>query len=231
MIRKRNRRNDNMLNEGVYDFYETFDSSNKIKTVDKILNYYVDKILKHGIDSLTDKEVEIFNNAKKGILNLDNPVYKRNKVTNDIEYDNKGKPIELNINKLIPGVPFVTSKGRGLKKIEVVRGRCYWNLDENHKTFYVYGNEITDINPQGLIIWKTISNSGKDFGSFIIPKGLGYMTEIELWKNLNDKFDKGIILDKDTYMKFLEFDELYHDSKKMNIQKILELYKFLSKYP
>lgn len=232
MRRKRTKRGDiQQINEGVYDFYEMYDTDKNNKTVDKIINYYLDKIVKYGNDSLTTKEYEIFNNAKKGILNLDNPVYKRNKVTNDIEYDNKGNPVRLNGDVLIPGVPFVTSKGRGKKKMETISGRCYWNVGENFKTFYVYGNDITNDNPYGLVIWKTVSSAGKEMGAFIVPKSLGNMSETELWKNLNNKFDKGIILDKETYLTFLEFDRLYHDSKKENLGKLVELYRELSTYP
>lgn len=221
----------NILNEGVYDYYIAYDPTDKSGTAEKIVNYYIDKIAKNGRDSLTKQEQEIFNNAKKGILSYDKPIYKRNKLTNDIELDNKGKPIRIDSDMVLPGVPFITSRGKGAIKKEVINGRCYWNLDEEHKTFYVFGGEITDTNQNGLVIWKTISTSGKEFGAFLVPKSEASLNPEGLWKALDDKFDKGIILDKDTYTKFIEFDKLYHISKKQNLDKITELYNILRKYP
>ena len=81
-----------LINEGIYDFYDAYEGSD---TADKILNYYVDKIKKNGRGSLTRKEIEIFDNARKGKLTLDTPVYKRNKVTGDKEVDEMGNVIRI----------------------------------------------------------------------------------------------------------------------------------------
>jgi hypothetical protein len=217
------------INEGAYDFYEIYDPSEE-KIQDKIINYYLDKINKDGQDSLTEKEMELFKNAQKGIrLNLETPIYKRNKVTNEIEYDPKGNPIRLDKEAPIPGIPFVTSKGKGNKKKQTVNARCYWNVDEDHKMFYVYGGEATDDNPNGLVIWKSYS-VGKEYGAFIVPKGEVNLMPEELWANRNNVFDKGIILDPDTYKKFLEFDKLYHISRKMNAERLNQLYRELRNY-
>jgi hypothetical protein len=222
------------LNEGLYDFYELYDPSPNYHTIDKIQNYYLDKIKKFGKESLTKREMEIFKDATMGKLKSENPVYKKDKVTGDIELDAKGQPIRLDKEIIQVGVPFVTSKGRGISKETVrtsVNGRCYWDVDDNIKVFYVYGGEITETNPEGLIIWKSVSKSGKPMGSFIIPKGEALMSMENLWKNLNGKYDKGIILDKETYGKFLTFDELYHSGKVANIEQLQILYNYLRKYP
>lgn len=211
------------LNEGVYDFYETQSDYPDESTTDKILNYYIDKIRKHGQDSLTDQEFQIFNDAKKGELSLEKPMYKRNKVTNEIEYDNLGNPIRLDKDILIPGVPFLTSKGRGEKKKEQPKGACWWNVDEDFKTWYVF-------TPDGLTIWKSFSPM-KEFGSFIVPKNEAGLVPVELWKALGKRFDTGIYLTKEMFQKFCEFDRLYHDGKKANKEKLEELYEVLKNYP
>jgi hypothetical protein len=181
--------------------------------------------------------MEIFQNATQGKLKTDDPVYKRDKVTGDIALDKKsGKPIRINQEVIPAGVPFVTSKGkmRETPIEEVINARCYWNVDDPIKAYYVYSDTSkTDANPNGLIIWKSISKNPaeKPLGTFIVPKDEAQMIPTELWENLNDKFDKGIILDKETYYKFISFDELYHGVKKLSIEQLKTLYNYLSKYP
>lgn len=218
------------LNEGVYDFYEQQDGSD---TTDKIINYYIDKIRKSGAASLTKKELQIFNDAKRGKLTLDNPVYKRNKLTGDIETDTAGNAIRMDKDQIIPGVPFLTSKGRGIKRKEVVNGRCYWNIDEDCKYYYVFSvGSITEENTSGLIIYKTESKGGGEYGAFIVPKNdLKGCSPEDLWKKINDKYDKGVILDKETYLKFVNFDKLYHESRKANAVELKKLYTQLKNYP
>lgn len=221
-----------ILNEGVYDFYDLYEPDSKSPTTDKIVDYYIDKIRKYGQNSLTSEEQRIFKDAQKGKLTLEKPVYKKDKVTGDIELDPVTNiPIRIDIETLTPGVPFITSKGKGAEKKVIINGRCYWDIDENHKTFYVYGGEISETNPQGLVVWKTVSSSGKPLGAFIVPKGESNLTPADLWKNLNNKFDKGIILDKETYLTFLEFDKLFHTSRKENADRLDRLYNILKNYP
>jgi hypothetical protein len=218
------------INEGVYDFYEAYDPEGA-STPDKIINYYIDKIRKYGLDSLTQKEKEVFENAKKGKLTLEKPVYKRNKVTGDIELDNLGNPVRLDKEDVIPGIPFITSKGKGGKKKEVINGRIYWDIDEDYRIYFVYGGESSDVNPHGLIEWKTISkDADKEFGAFMKPKAEINMQPFEWWKYCDNKYDKGVVLDKEIYLKFLEFDKLYHESRKKNRDRISVLYKELKNY-
>ena len=231
MRKTRKKDTSGMILEGVYDFYEAYDNTPKKTTTEKILDYYLDKILKYGENSLTSAETKIFNDAKRGKLSLEKPVYKIDKVTGDIENDNLGNPIRIDTDQIIPGVPFITAKGKGAKKKEIIKGRCYWNVDEDFKTFFVYGGEVTDTNPQGLVVWKTVSNKGSEFGAFIIPKGEANITMEELWKNNAKKYDAYASLDKETYVKFLEFDDLFHKSKKENIKKITELCAELKRFP
>jgi len=230
-MKKTRKKNDKIILEGVYDFYEEFDQTPKKATTDKIIDYYLDKIVKYGENSLSSTEMKIFNDAKQGKLTLEKPVYKIDKVTGDPEYDNLGNPIRIDTEQIIPGVPFLTAKGKGAKKKEIINGRCYWDVDEDFKTFFVYGGETTDDNPMGLVIWKTVSTKGGAYGAFIIPKGESKITMEELWKNNNKKYDKGIILDRETYLKFLEFDDLFHKSRKDNAVKLAELYGHLKSYP
>ena len=93
-MRKTRKNKDNIkpLNEAVYDFFDYYEPGEDMAA--KIVSYYLDKIKKYGRDSLTQKEMEIFTDANKGKTPLDNPVYQKNKVTGDIEYD-KGKPISI----------------------------------------------------------------------------------------------------------------------------------------
>lgn len=226
------------LNEGLYDFYDLIDSESKSSTIDKIQNYYFEKIKKFGKESLTKKEMEIFQNATMGKLKAEDPVYKRDKVTGDIALDKNGKPIRIDQEVIPAGVPFVTTKGRNRQttdtKKEVIIARCYWNVDDPTKAYYVYSDsQKSSENPYGLIIWKSISKNPaeKPLGTFIVPKGEAQMNPEELWANLNDKFDKGIILDKETYYKFLAFDDFYHSKKKIAGQQLILLYDYLHKYP
>jgi len=228
------------LNEGIYDFYELYDPSPNSKTIDKIQNYYIDKVKKHGRDSLTKKEMEIFRDATNGKLKAEEPIYKRDKVTGDIEIGKNGKPIRIDLETIPPGIPFITTKGRNNGNVQtksVVNGRCYWNVDDKIKAFYIYGGEVTAENPRGLIIWKSVSSKPveKPLGAFIVPKGEAQLPPEELWKSLNNKYDKGIVLDKETYMKFLAFDDLYHNSKKALLPdkytQLKALYDYLAKYP
>jgi hypothetical protein len=225
----RRTRQKGLITEGAYDFYDDQEGGN---TLDKIINYYLDKIRKYGQDSLTNKEKEIFEDAKKGKLLLDRPIYKKDKVTGDIQMGPDGRPIRLDKDNLIPGVPFITSKGKGGKKANIINGRCYWNIDDSCRYYYVYDKKsIDEENPNGLIIWKSVSKSGKEYGAFIVPKTEANLEPDNLWKNLNKKFDKGVVLDKETYAKFLEFDNLYHTAKKANIEKIDDIVDALRKYP
>lgn len=225
------------LNEGLYDFYEMIDPESKSSTIDKIQNYYFEKIKKHGKESLTKKEMEIFHNATVGKLKAEDPVYKRDKVTGDIALEN-GKPIRIDQEVIPAGVPFVTTKGKTKEKSETkkenVIARCYWNVDDPNRSYYVYSDtEKSAANPNGLIIWKSISKNPieKPTGTFIVPKGEAQMKPEELWATLNDKFDKGIILDNETYYKFLAFDDFYHGKKKIAGGQLKVLYDYLSKYP
>lgn len=215
------------INEGVYDFYDAYDTDERTSTSDKIINYYIDKIRKYGQNSLTKQEVEIFNDAKKGKLSLDKSVYKRNKITGDIELDNLGTPIRLDKDILIPGVPFLTSKGKGGKKKQSINGRIYWDIDGDHRTYYYY---VYDKDKK-LIIWKTYS-VGKEFGGFIVPKGEATLSPDELWKSNNNKFDRGMILDKETYDLFVTFNELWHKNKKLHEDKLklTDMYNKLKNY-
>jgi hypothetical protein len=229
---RRTRRNNNMLNEGVYDFYDVYDQSNT-NTINKIINYYIDKIKKYGKDSLTAREQQIFKDANEGKLTLDNPIYKRNKLTGDIETE-KGEAVRLDKVSLIPGVPFLTAKGRGVKKNVVVNGRCYWDVDEDCKYYYVFiVAKISEENPTGLVIYKTVSKSGdKALGAFIVPKAdIKNDKPDDLWKKINDKYDKGIILDKEMYGKFVMFEKLFRASRLANAQELAVLYEELKKYP
>lgn len=227
---KKTRRPIFAINEGVYDFYNEYDKSND-STEEKILNYYIEKIRKFGLDSLTEEEKKLFEEAKRGKLTLDKPVYRRSKLTGDIEYDSSGKPIRLDKDNYVPGIPFVTSKGRGIKREEIIEGRIYWNVDEDYKVYYVYGGESDDNNPRGLVIWKTQSKDPtKEFGAFIVPKKEINLTPEELWANLNNKYDKGVILNKEAYKNFIIFDKLYHDSRKQYYDKLIELVRYLKNY-
>ena len=195
-------------------------------------SYYLYKIRKHGVDSLTKKEKQIFDEAKNGKTPFDKPVYQRNKLTGDIEIDEKGNPVKVDFSGvIIPGVPFLTSKGKGVEKKSIINARCYWNNIDKVKYYYVYGGPVSDTNSNGLIIWKTESKSGNPLGAFIIPKSEATMNPVALWKNLNNKFDKGIILDQDTHDKFLEFYNLYKSSRKDNISKLMDLFNYLKNYP
>jgi len=230
-MRNKNKVGIKLIKEGVYDFYDAYEGQD---TADKILNYYVDKIRKNGRDSLTREEINIFDNARKGKLTLENPVYKRNKLTGDIETDNSGNAIRLDKDKLYPGVPFVTSKGKGNKKKETINGRCYWDVDDPCKVYYIFSTtKINEENPTGLMIYRTHSKVGdKLFGTFIVPKSdIKNLQPDELWKIVNEKYDKGIILDKDMYLKFIKFDDLYHKSKKEFADELNKLFNDLKNYP
>lgn len=230
-----------MLNESMYDFYRLYDDkSGKKRLSDKIVDYYIDKIVKYGEDSLTDKEREIFNKAKINALPAEKIEYKRNKLTGDLELGNDGKPIRLSdIDDVVPGIPFITSKGRGIKKENKIEARCYWNIDEPAKYYYVFSNEfVTNENPYGITIWKTKStNQDKVLGSFMVPKSELEMSPSELWDKMDVKFDRGIRLSKDMYDKFMTFENLYRNFKEgdedvnKKAQTIKILYDDLVNYP
>jgi len=232
-MRKTRRKDIGLVNEGLYDFYDAYDKAAEgDTTIDNIINYYLDKITKYGQNSLTKKEKEIFEAAQRGKLPKDRPVYKKNKVTGDIELDPMGNPVRMDQDVLIPGLPFITSKGRGAKKKETIKARCYWNVNDPCKMFYVYSTTVVDeSNPNGLTIWKSESE-GKDYGSFMKLTASELKSRPEdLWVRLEKKYDKGAILDKEAYVKFVQFDQLYHDDKKANIKKIEEIVEFLKEYP
>lgn len=227
-IKKMRKRNNGSLNEGVYDFYDQYSGKN---TINKIINYYLDKISKYGKDSLSSKEKQIFDEANQGKMTLDKPIYKKNKLTGDIELDNQGKAIRIDLSQTIPGVPFITSKGKGMKKKEVINARCYWDVGSDCKYYFVFNNGVVSAeNPSGLIWFKTVSE-GKDFGSFMKLKST-YVgaTPDELWKKIDNDYDKGCILDYDALNNFLTFYNLYKTSKRENIARITELYEFLRDY-
>jgi len=233
MRRKRLDKNLELIREGVYDFYDSQEGAKEDGTIDKILNYYIDKIMKYGQDSLTKKEQEILSDAKKGRMPLDRPIYKKNKLTGDIEIDSRGNAIRVNKDMVIPGVPFITSKGRGIKKKETIDGRCYWNVDDPCRIFYVFSTaNIDDENSTGLVIYKTISKSGYDLGAFIKPRSeLKDRQPADVWNIINDKYDKGIVLNKEMYLLFVKFDKLYHESRKNNIEELGKIYQVLRDYP
>lgn len=213
------------LNEGIYSFYEKL----KGKTLsDKIMDYYLDKIRMYGNDSLTDVEKKIFKEAQNDNLTMDKVSYARDKTTGDIDYSKK---IE-DPNKIFPGVPFLTAKGRGEKIKNVVNARCYWD-DQNPscKYYYVFNDsKISQDNQYGLIIYKTESKDGKPLGSFIVPKSESSKSPNELWEMLENKYDRGFILDQEILNLFLKFDDLYHRAKKENLTFLQESYQRLKNY-
>ena len=219
------------LNEGgIYDFYEREEGKS---LVDKILNYYIDKVRKHGMESITDKEKSIFKDAQKGELTMGQIIYARDKVTGDIEIDNTGSPVVINNpNEVFPGVPFYTSKGKGEQKSTIIEARCYRDIDSSCRHYYVYSDDkITNENPYGLIIYKTESKDNKPFGTFIVPKGDVLKNPKNLWDSLSSKFDKGTNLDEETLNLFLKFDSLYKSSRKNNAEFLAMAYETLKKYP
>lgn len=223
-----------ILNESIYDFYRLYDKAGNKKIVNKIIDYYLDKIVKYGEGSLTKNEKDLLNKAKINRLPEEKISYKRNKLTGDIELGSDGKPIKLDTDDdVVPGIPFITSKGRGFKKEDKLEARCYWDIDNNVKYYYVFSPlNINDKNAYGLIIWKTISNNERPLGAFIVPKNELDLPPNELWDRLNTKYDKGIILSKEMYNKFMLFYDLYkNDKKKADILSLNNLYMELVNYP
>jgi hypothetical protein len=215
-----------ILNENVYEIYERESDKPKDRLPEKIINYYIEKIRRDGMESLTQKEKEIYNDARRGVVRYeDKPIYKRSKVTGEIEYDNKGNPIRTDKPLIIPGVPFLTPKGKGLKRKEIINGRCYMNDGSENRNYYVFDKGGR------LIKYKTISDSGKPMGTFmgLLKKEDGVYPE-QLWDILDQKFDSVILLDKTMYETFLSFDYLYHNQKKDEYQQLMLLYRELAKY-
>lgn len=223
---RRKRKGIQLIKEGVYDFYNAYDGNS---TTDKICNYYVDKIRKYGMKSLTKKEEEVFDAAKKGKLTLDKPIYKRDKVTGDITVDNiTGQPVRIDKEGFIPGVPFLTSKGKGAIRKNAINARIYWNMGEPFKMFYVFNKfKSNDENPHGLTIWKSVKSEDNVYGAFIKAREGDRVPPDDLWKVLDNKYHKGIILDKEMFDKFNEFDNLFHNDKKASGEKIIQLYNEL----
>lgn len=219
------------INEGAYDFYSKLKGKND---TEKIVDYYLDKISKFGINSLTSKEKEIFNLANAGDLK-DLTIYKRNRITGDIELDNLGNPVvDPASDNLIPGLPFLTSKGKGVESKYVIQARCYWNLDEEGKTYYVFFTiPKTEENPFGLVAYKTLSSSGKSaMGIFLKTIPNGDKDPDDFWETLEKKYDKYVILDQNTLDIFKKFETEFHSDKKVkNIVELMPMYDVLKKFP
>jgi len=219
------------INEGMYSFYEKQYGDNLI---DKILTYYVDKMRKYGKDCLTDKEKAIFDEAKMGKLSGNKPIYARDKVTGDIKIDDlTGRPVVIEQpDRVYPGVPFITQKGKGGVKKVIINARCYWNVDEPCRYYYVYtDSKIDSENPYGITVYKTESKDAKQYGSFLVPKSETTRKPEELWAWANDRYDKGVVLDKETLDLFVKFDTLYHTGRRENAAFLNEAYDKLKKYP
>ncbi len=221
------------LNEGMYDFYEK-QGKEEDELTDKIVDYYLDKMRKYGKDSLTEIEARIFKDAQDGRLTMGKPVYAKDKVTGDILLDDFGNPVVIDEpNKVYPGIPFLTSRGMGeVKKEAPIAGRCYWNNGSTARSYYVFDKKaINSENPYGIIIYKTESKTGKAFGSFMVPKNKELTPPADLWLKCEDDFDFGAVLTKEIYETFINFYNLYHTSKKENLEEITKLYDMLKKFP
>lgn len=221
------------LNEGMYDFYE-FQGDPDSSLADKILDYYLSKIKKYGKESLTDVEKTIFKDAQNNNLAVEKPTYARDKVTGDIMIDDRGMPVTIeDQNKVYPGVPFLTSRGMGKKtEQEVINARCYWDRGSSCKNYYVFDSKMkNDQNPYGIIIYKTESKTGKSFGAFMVPRNKELKPINDIWDKCAEEYDYGVVLTRESLDNFIKFYNLFHGSKKGDINELTELYEKLKKYP
>lgn len=172
--------------------------------------------------------------GKGGKLPEENIVYKKNKLTNDLETDDQGNPI-VEENPIVSGKEFVTNKGKKnsvdkIKIDEIIDARVYKNKTSEENIFFVYLTE----NNEGVInnkwaIYRTGGSSDKHpIGQFMDVNNPRFSkfknkTPDQMWKDLDFDFDYGMILDQSLYQDFIYFMELYKEDqiKHMNLLKKL----------
>jgi len=127
-----------------------------------------------------------------------------------------------------PGEEFTTTKGKQSgadkvsKKIDVVDARVYRNKGSDERFFYVPTSYETESGmTSDWIIYRTGDGSRYPLGMFLdtnAPKFKYYKTTPAnvLWKELDYRYDYGMMLDDDLYEDFINFVELYKENQIRN---------------
>lgn len=174
---------------------------------------------------LTEEERNLLSSLSKGgsLPEEDKPVYKKNKLTNDLETDDVGNVIvEEDPGKA--GSEFVTSKGKQnsvdkIKIEDIIDARVYKNKTSEENVFFAYTtSEKEGVVENNWIIYRTGSMDKYPLGQFMdvnAPKYIRFKTKTpeQMWKDLDFEFDFGMILDQDIYEDFINFVELYKESQ------------------
>jgi len=127
-----------------------------------------------------------------------------------------------------PGKEFTTTKGKqsGVdkisKKVDVVDARVYRNKDSDERFFYVPTSYETDSGmTSDWIIYRTGGGSKYPLGMFLDTNALKFRyykttPANALWKELDYRYDYGMMLDDDLYEDFINFVELYKENQIRN---------------
>jgi hypothetical protein len=185
---------------------------------------------------LTAEENELLIHLSKGgALEEDKPTLVKHKTGGGYMFDEKGNVMTEEEDEK-PGQEFTTSKGKQmgadkLKKENIIDARVYRNRDSDERFFYVATSYETDSGmTSDWIIYRTAGGEKYPLGMFLdtnAPKFRYYKTTPAniLWKELDFKYDYGMILDDDLYEDFINFVELYKENQNRNKGILEQIHK------
>lgn len=182
---------------------------------------------------LTPEEHELLVSLSKGesLPEEEKEVLKMHKTGGGFLYDDEGNILtQKEEEEIKPGQEFTTIKGKTrstgreeVKPEEFFDARVYRNKDNEERFIYVHRTD--DEGVHDWIIYRT--DGGKEFGKILdtnLDKLKHYKstTPEQLWKELDYRFDYGMVLDQDICEDIINFAELYKAGGKGGSRNIMD---------
>ena len=168
----------------------------------------------------------------------DRPTLQTHKTGGGYLFDDEGNVMTHEEEPTNPGQEFVTTKGkqRSADKIhDVIDARVYRNKDSEERLIFSHATYETDSGiTNDWIIYRTIGTDKHIYGQFMdtnLPRFQYYKTTPPdiLWKELDYKYDYGMILDEDLYEDFTNFVTLYKENQRRNAHVLDRLHNRFKK--
>lgn len=168
---------------------------------------------------LTDEEKDLLTRLGRGesLPEESKPVLQTHKTGCGYIFDEEGDVL-VEEEPDAPGKQFFTAKGKqkGVDKLKIDQApeaRVYKNKNSEIRQFFV---NITKDDKNDWIIYRTVGKT--PFGEFCDTNSSKYsfyknMTPEQLWEELDNYWDYGMVLDNDLYQDFMNFAELFKEDQ------------------